>query len=110
MKYNNPEQQIKNSILAWLKINGIFAWPIDSVGIYDQERKCYRRKHSIHHIKGVSDILGIYKRRALAIEVKSEKGRLSDEQKEFLRRVDEEGGIAIVARSVEDVERQLSID
>lgn len=103
-----PEGIIKNAILSWLSSHpDIFAFPIDSTGIYDPVKKIFRKKHSIYHIKGVSDILGIYKGRPLAIEVKSKTGRLSDEQKYFLRRFEAAGGIAIVARSVQDVENIL---
>ena len=39
----------------------------------------------------------------LAVETKSESGRASKEQKNFLERVSEAGGIAILARSAQDV-------
>lgn len=58
-------------------------------------------------MKGVADILGIYQGKPLAIEVKSKKGRLSEFQKTFLIRFHAQGGIAIVARSVDDVENRL---
>lgn len=107
MRKQKPEQQIKNSILAWLKIKGIFAWPNDSVGVYDPVKKIYRMRHSKFKLNGVSDILGIYSTTFLAIECKAPKGRLSKEQREFLEMVRDLGGIAIVARSIEDVEQGL---
>jgi hypothetical protein len=58
---------------------------------------------------GISDILGCYKGRLLAIEVKAGKGKLSDHQKKFLDRVQAEGGIAIVAYSVDAVIGQLGL-
>jgi hypothetical protein len=45
----------------------------------------------------------------LAIEVKNAKGRLSSHQEAFLNRVNEEGGIAFVARSVDDVIDNLGL-
>lgn len=44
-----------------------------------------------------------------AIETKSRGGRLTEEQKNFLDAVERAGGIAIVARSPEDVERGLAV-
>lgn len=54
-------------------------------------------------LKGKSDILGIYKGKFLAIEVKRPSGRLSLDQELFLEEVKKHGGIAIIARSVEDL-------
>lgn len=104
---NNAEQQIKNSILDWLKLKSIFAWPNDSVGVFDERRGAYRRKTSRHHINGVPDILGVFMGKPLAIEVKSKTGRLSEAQKDFLEKFQSVGGIAITARSIEDVEGAL---
>lgn len=41
----------------------------------------------------------------VAVEVKTPKGRATDEQKAFLDAVHNAGGIAVLARSVEDAER-----
>jgi hypothetical protein len=57
----------------------------------------------------VADILGCYKGRLLAIEVKAPGGRLSDHQQVFMARVTKEGGIAIVAYSVDAVIGQLGL-
>ena len=57
--------------------------------------------------KGVSDIIGIYKNRFLAIEIKTEKGKVTKHQARFLKAVEDNGGIAFVARSVEDVIEKL---
>lgn len=77
------------------------------MGIYDASRGVFRRKNSQFQKKGVSDILGIFRGRPLAIEVKSAKGKTSDDQREFLLNFELQGGIAFVARSVEDVAREL---
>jgi penicillin-binding protein-related factor A (putative recombinase) len=102
-----PEGRVKNNILAWLRVKRIFAFPVDSVGIFDPIKKVYRKRHSEFHIKGVSDILGIYKGKPLAIEVKSKTGSLTQEQKVFLGLFNELGGIGICARSIDDVEAHL---
>ena len=59
--------------------------------------------------KGISDIIGIYQGRPLAIEIKTERGRLSEHQERFLERWKAAGGIAIVARSPNDVVKRLGL-
>lgn len=53
-------------------------------------------------MRGISDILGCYKGRFVAIEVKTRTGKASPAQEQFLERVRKAGGIAFVARSVDD--------
>lgn len=100
------EKQIENQVLSWLKWKGILAWKIKSVGTFDPTTKRFRAP-SPWYRKGVSDILGIYKRKPLAIEVKSKKGKLSPAQVNFLHEFKDNGGIAFVVRSIEDLEVQL---
>lgn len=103
------EKDIENNILHFLNsFLGIFCWKNQSTGIYDPVKKIYRKSNNKHHIKGTSDILGVVSGRFLAIEVKSKTGTLSPEQKEFILRVNEEGGIAFVARSIQDVVTNLT--
>lgn len=104
-----PELRVRNLICSYLKAYGYFFWVNDSVGIYDPIKKTFRRNNSPYRIRGVADILGVLRGgRLLAIEVKAEKGRLSPEQKLFLDQVNAAGGKAFVARSIEDVERELN--
>lgn len=60
--------------------------------------------------RGWCDITGCYKGRFLAVELKSDDGELSEEQVAFLLRVRDEGGIAVAARSVEDVRWALAAE
>jgi len=58
---------------------------------------------------GVSDFIGLYKGgRFLAIEAKATKGKVSDFQRNFLAEVERQGGIAIVAYSIDEVIKGLS--
>ena len=98
------EIDIQNSILAYLNAIGIFCWRNNSVGVYDPTKNLFRKPTGKYQINGVSDILAISKQgRMMAIEVKSEKGRVSDSQKEFIDNINKRGGLAFVARSIEDV-------
>ena len=51
---------------------------------------------------GVSDLIGWTQGRFVAIEVKASRGRVTDEQKAFIDLVRRSGGLAGVARSVEE--------
>lgn len=57
--------------------------------------------------KGSADLIGIYKGRFLAIEVKQHEKYPTKDQKLFLSAVSNSGGIAFVARSPEDVKKNL---
>lgn len=103
------ETIVRNSICSWLRLQKAFVFVHDSVGIYDPIKRRFRKNHNPYRIKGVSDILGIWRNKFLAIEVKNEKGRASPEQKQFIARVNEYGGIGFVARSIDDCERELRL-
>lgn len=105
-----PEGYIKNAILSYLSYKGYRCFVHDSVGIWDPTKKIFRKRNSVHHRKGVSDIIGLTPTgRFIAIEVKAPKKYATVEQKEFIQWVKDGGGIAFVARSIEDVERELSL-
>lgn len=82
------EKEITHEIREYLNVRHIFHW------------KQWQGLGSAH---GVPDLIGIYRTRFLAIEVKTAKGILSEKQTEFLNRINHEAGIGFVARSVEDV-------
>lgn len=57
---------------------------------------------------GTADIIGIAPDgRFLAIECKAGRGKTTERQEAFLARIRERNGVAFVARSVEDVSKQL---
>lgn len=98
---------IRNQICSYLFYRKIFVFIHDSVGIFDEKKKVYRKNTSPYRRRGVADLLGIYRGRFLAIEVKSAKGKLSEHQVEFLDEVVGAGGIAFMAKSIEDVKYGL---
>lgn len=104
-----PENKIKNEICSYLRQKGHFIFLHDSVGIYDPKIKRFRANTNPYRMKGVSDILGIYKStgRMLAIEVKTLSGVISKHQQSFLATVRANGGIAFMARSVAEVMLEL---
>lgn len=108
------EKTVKNQILAFLRLHGIFCWPNDSVGLFDTKRKAFRSAK--HKLKGVSDILGVLPDgKILCIEVKRPKskgkaaGVLSVYQEFFIANVLANNGIAFMAKSLDDVQSNLSL-
>lgn len=104
----NPETRIQASILTYLVYLGIFCWRNNSSGIYNQKTGSYYSPKGIGRISGVSDILGILPDgRFIALEIKSEKGKETPEQKVFGHNISTNNGLYIVARSIEDVRKTL---
>jgi hypothetical protein len=95
------EAQIKRQICDWLKAMNCFFW------IQQAGKIPGRMNKSVYLRNGISDILGLWKSRMLAIEVKKPKGVVSDEQQEFLEMVNRYGGIGFVAYSLSDVINHL---
>ena len=68
-----------------------------------------KRKVKTGLVKGSSDLIGwTATGQFLAIEVKTQNGRVSPEQQKFINAVNKAGGLAFVARSIEDVEVKLN--
>jgi hypothetical protein len=82
------EKEIVNEIRDLLRLLGIFHW---------------KQMTGPTNLPGVSDILGCYKGRFLAIEVKRDGKEPTELQQAFIDTVKEAGGIAFVAQSVDDV-------
>jgi penicillin-binding protein-related factor A (putative recombinase) len=103
------EKDIEKSILRFLEFTpNCFAWKNNTTGIYDPTKKVFRKSRNKYAINGVSDILGVYHGRFLAIEVKRPSNKERPEhQKTFIDLINRHGGIAFFATSVEEVKRQL---
>lgn len=100
-----PEAQIRNAIMDWLRLNRLKAWIHDSMGVWSKERGCYLRRNGRHMIRGLPDIHGVLPGgRFFAIEVKTATGRVSPEQKQQIQEINDAGGLAFVARSLKDLE------
>jgi len=91
IKVPGTTNNITKGIINYLKSKGHFARRINTTGIFDENKKLFRRSSN----KGTSDIIacvscrnepgGIYFGQFLAIEVKNKgtKDTLSDDQKKF---------------------------
>lgn len=97
------EQDILNQIMEFLSRKKIKHAHVRNTGtIFVRNGKTSFGRPKFHQ-KGVPDILGCHKGKALAIEVKSATGRLSDEQIDWLKTWELAGGYFIVSRNLDQV-------
>lgn len=102
----NKESDLQKSVLQYLRTLGFKTIRVNCGGV----------KVGSHYIRlaeeGVSDIISMFPRngrfdlragRFLAIETKLPYNKLSDAQKDFITWVNNNGGIAFCAKSLEDV-------
>lgn len=103
MKLKVTEQQIFNSILDWLTVMRIPHAKIRNTGliIHKEGRTIFGRGNRDQ--RGVPDILCCYSGYPIAIEVKSETGRLSTEQYEWHENWRRAKGLVVVARNLQTV-------
>jgi len=104
------EAQIQKAILQYLRLHLDVAWVARfNSGAFIESYGGHDRYIQANSLKGCPDIMGMLKGgRYFCVEVKSAKGRLTQDQDNFILRVLEGGGYAGVARSIEDVDRILS--
>ncbi len=89
------EKDITHQIRNVLKTFGIFH---------------YKNHGGLGSAPGLPDITGCLKDgRGFWIEVKTDKGRLSPHQERFIQNINDAGGLAFVARSVDDVIEKLDL-
>ncbi len=102
------EKDIKRQIVQWFQLKtDCFIWVNVSTGIYSPKDNKFRKLNGFGMMRGVSDILGIFRRKPLAIEVKRPGGKLSVYQNEFLKSFNAKGGIGFKASSIEDCVKEL---
>ena len=98
-----PESLVLSGCLHYLQAKGVFHWR-NSVGAVRVGPGRFMRFGR----KGSSDILGcLPKGRFLAVECKALNGRLSPEQREFLEAIRKLGGLSVVVRSWQELDREL---
>lgn len=98
-----PEAAIQTKIIKWLEKQGAIVLRTNS-GVFKGE--------SGHRVQGTapgtSDLTVCWCGRFVAIEVKNEGEQPTAKQQRYLDRVNAQGGLAFVARSVDDVKRHLA--
>lgn len=100
------ENAIQNAILRYLRAKGYYCWRQNNAPVFDSRKNVYRAHNGL---RGLPDIMGFMPLGQLAkpqmffIECKSQKGRVTKEQTEFLETARTYGHVAFVARSLTDV-------
>lgn len=86
------EAQLTKAIRYYLRAKNIFHW---------------KNWSGLGSAPGIPDILGVLPGgKALMIEVKARRGKLSPAQQQFLEAARERGALAFVARSITDLQEQ----
>lgn len=102
-KPRSPESAVLRACLDYLAVRGIMAWRNNS-GLAMMRGRGGKPQPVRFGKKGSSDILGVLPGgRLLAVECKASDGKPTDEQIAFLDRVRAAGGVAILARSLDDL-------
>uniref|UniRef100_A0A6H1ZA54 Putative VRR-NUC domain-containing protein n=1 Tax=viral metagenome TaxID=1070528 RepID=A0A6H1ZA54_9ZZZZ len=83
-----PETAIKNSIKSYLNLKGYFF---------------YHNLQGLGSARGLADLTILKDGKVYWVEVKRPGGKQSDYQKLFQQHIEDEGGIYIVATSVQDL-------
>lgn len=106
-----PESAVLAACLRALELHPAVAWAcrVNSGAVTAQDSLGKKRFIRFNSMPGMSDIIGqATDGRFLAVECKRPSGKLSDDQRAFLARVEAAGGIAVCARSVDDVIEALA--
>ena len=88
------ESRLQTKIKQWLKGKGAYSVTIWGGGL---------------QTRGIPDILVCYKSIFVGLELKTDTGRATPEQIENLHRIKEAGGIAMICRSLKEIESVLRL-
>lgn len=104
-KKRTPETKLQTKIIKWLEEHGAIVLRTNS-GVFTGA--------SGNRVQGgwagVSDLNVCWRGKFVAIEIKVEGRQLTKMQQKYLDRVNASGGLAFVARSVDDVKRFLEME
>ena len=98
-----------NACIRWLYWHKVFVWRNNVGGYKDPASKRFIR----YGLPGSSDLLGIMPAASarpgtfIGIECKSDIGKLTEAQERFRDRIEADGGIYVLARSVDDLETHI---
>lgn len=100
------EQALSNAVMNYLAIKGILHYRVRNTGTIIHKKGgglAYGRDRYAMTQRGAPDILAWDNGRAYAFELKSKKGRVRPEQQQWISKFNEQGGIGMVVRSLDDV-------
>ena len=100
------ESLVVKSCIEWLHLNGCFIWR-NNTGAYKPEGSAGFIRYGL---AGSADIIGVNPHgKFIAVECKSEKGKLLESQVGFGIKVRSRGGVYVVARSTDDLESHRDV-
>lgn len=116
------EKDIQKQCLGYLEALGIFHWRQNSGAVTIPGTSAHTRRFiRFNTKKGMSDIIGILPQdevlkdgtkarfgNLLAIEVKRPGKKPTPDQEEFLKAVNEQGGVAFVVHSVDELKEEMA--
>lgn len=97
------EHRIQCGIVHYLRLNGILCFAVPNGGARNAVTGAKLKAEGV--LAGVSDLIAIRGGRPFFIEVKTAKGRQSDEQEAFQLSVEEQGFEYLIWRSIDDAVR-----
>lgn len=97
-----PQQQITREILRYLASKSIFHYRQKS-GAVSSGQGGFHRFGTV----GSPDIVCVIKGRYMGIEIKAPKGKQTEHEKEFQNKLEQAGGMYILAYSLDDVIKSL---
>ena len=106
MSRSNPETDIQRAVLDWLRFKNIFAFRINNMGVPTRDASGEIRFRP-STVKGISDIFAVFHGRFVAIEVKTQTGKMTEYQQRFLDAVKDSGGVGLVIRSIKELEHEF---
>lgn len=95
------EKDLQKSIKDYLELKGYLVIKAPTAGIYKHDTGRYIPLGR----KGISDLIALKKGIFYAIEIKVPGNTPTLEQQEFLQEVEQKGGVALLAYSIDDVIR-----
>ena len=98
----SPANALTDAVVAYVKLSGGRAYRINNTGIYDPTLKKFRTSGTL---KGIPDIIGVYKGRFISFEVKIGKDRQSEYQVLRQQEIEACGGLYVIAKEFEQFKK-----
>lgn len=99
---------LTQAIIRCANYSGWKCWRNNNGAVYSVKQKTFRKNPTT--LLGISDLIGFRRRdgKFIAVEIKTGKDKLSSHQINFLADVRAAGGIAIVAHTYEEFEKEFN--
>ena len=100
----SPANKLSEQIKTLLELQGHPCYRVNVVGVWDNERKVYRKGNST---LGLPDLFTIIKGRFVGIEVKIGKDAQSEHQKIRQQEIEAAGGLYFIAKTFDQIYNDL---